>query len=133
MTARTTLDAVAMAQIIGDRDNQEDVLASHAIGPNAGVHSGERLLILADGMGGHAGGEVASRLVVESFADAYVNSQSKIHDVLRSSLDSANERLTQAVAETARLRGMATTIIGCVVSDNQLYWISVGDSDFELV
>ena len=128
MNSRDTCDAVATAQIIGDRDNQEDSLATYAIEPNTGEHSGELLLILADGMGGHAGGEVASRLVVESFAEAYVNSQAIIPDALRSCLDSANEQLARTVAESPGLRGMATTLIGCVVSDNLLYWISVGDS-----
>ena len=128
MTGRIAQNAVATAQIIGDRDNQEDSMATHELEADVGEHGGVLLLILADGMGGHAGGEMASSLVVESFAEAYINSQAEIPEALHSSLDSANERLADTVAETPKLRGMATTLIGCVISENRMYWISVGDS-----
>ena len=79
-------------------------------------------------MGGHSGGEVASKLAVESFVEAYINSQAIISESLRSSLDSANQRLADTVAEAPKLRGMATTLIGCAINESHLYWISVGDS-----
>ena len=85
-------------------------------------------------MGGHAGGEVASKQVVEHFCAAYVknspdrNSPGNIPGALRSSLNIANEALANTVAETPKLRGMGTTLIGCVIREDQLYWISVGDS-----
>ena len=47
---------------------------------------------------------------------------------LRSSLNSANEQLAEAVAETSGLRGMGTTLVGCVIRGHDLYRISVGDS-----
>ena len=103
MTGRTAQNAVATAQIIGDRDNQEDSLATHELEADVGEHGGVLLLVLADGMGGHAGGEMASSLVVESFAEAYINSQAEIPEALHNSLDSANERLADTVAETPKL------------------------------
>ena len=71
MTGRTAQNAVATAHIIGDRDNQEDSLASHELEADVGEHGGVLLLVLADGMGGHASGNVASRLVVERFSESY--------------------------------------------------------------
>lgn len=128
MTDQSVLPAVATAQIAGTRDYQEDRVAVHALAADAGKRAGELLLVLADGMGGHAGGEVASGLVVEQFCQDYIKSQADIIGALRSSLNSANEQLAEAVAETPKLRGMGATLIGCVVRGSDLYWISVGDS-----
>lgn len=128
MTGQAMPVAVATAQITGARDYQEDTVAVQVLAADAAAHAGELLLVLADGMGGHAGGEVASRLVVEQFCRAYAASPANIADALRSSLDSANERLAEAAADAPRLGGMGTTLVSCVVSESLLYWISVGDS-----
>lgn len=124
-------NTVATAQIIGARDYQEDSLAVQML--VAGGRADELLLVLADGMGGHAGGEVASKQVVEDFCTAYGNSPDRngpgnIPEALRSSLNIANEALANTVADRPKLRGMGTTFIGCVTREDQLYWISVGDS-----
>jgi len=131
MTDETVPKTVATAQITGARDYQEDSLAVQTLA--AAGRADELLLVLADGMGGHAGGEVASRQVVEDFCAAYINnpdseSSGNIPDALRSSLTIANEALANTVADRPKLRGMGTTFIGCVIREDQLYWISVGDS-----
>jgi serine/threonine protein phosphatase PrpC len=131
MTDETVPKTVATAQITGARDYQEDSLTVQTLA--AAGHADELLLVLADGMGGHVGGEVASRQVVEHFCAAYINnpdskSPGNIPDALRSSLNIANEALANTVADRPKLRGMGTTLIGCVIREDQLYWISVGDS-----
>ena len=136
MTDEIVAGAVASAQIKGARDCQEDSLAVQVLAGDG--DAGERLLILADGMGGHAGGAVASRLTVESFCAAYVKAANgmgaggqgsgDIPGMLGHSLYSANEALANAVADRPELGGMGTTLIGCVIRGDQLYWISVGDS-----
>jgi serine/threonine protein phosphatase PrpC len=128
MTDQSGTAVVATAQIAGTRDYQEDMMAVHALAADAGKRAGERLLVLADGMGGHIGGEVASRLVVEQFCQDYLNSQADVVGALRSSLNSANEQLAEAVVETPKLRGMGTTLIAGVVRGSDFYWISIGDS-----
>ena len=131
MTDETVPLAVATAQITGARDYQEDTLAVQTLAADG--RADELLLVLADGMGGHAGGEVASRQVVEHFCAAYVNSPDRkspgnISAALRNSLDIANEALANTVVDRPRLRGMGTTFIGCLIREDHLYWISVGDS-----
>jgi protein phosphatase len=94
MTDQSVLPAVATAQIAGTRDYQEDRVAVHALAADAGKRAGELLLVLADGMGGHVGGEIASGLVVEQFCQDYIKSQADIIGALRSSLNSANEQIS---------------------------------------
>ena len=119
---------VASAQLTGARELQEDALAIYVPVAGSGVRAGEVLLVLADGMGGHAGGEVASRLVVDSFCAAYHNSYASVTNAMRTSLDLANESLTRLIETEPNLAGMGTTLVGCVIQANRLYWISVGDS-----
>ena len=128
MTDQRGTPVVATAQITGKRDYQEDKVAVHALAADSGKRAGELLLVLADGMGGHVGGEVASRLVVEQFCKGYLNSVADVLEALRSSLNSANEQLAEAMVETPKLKGMGTTLVGCVIQGNELCWVSVGDS-----
>ena len=126
MTDQTIPKTVATAQIRGTRDYQEDTLAAQVL--SVGKSAEDLLLVLADGMGGHAGGGVASRLVADEFCMAYGNCPGNIPVDLRSCLDIANEALANAAVASPKLGGMGTTLIGCVIRDNELYWISVGDS-----
>jgi serine/threonine protein phosphatase PrpC len=128
MTGTIESRSIATGQIVGGRERQEDALAAHSPVSETGPRAGEVLLALADGMGGHAGGEVASRLVVDSFCAAYRESTGSVADALRTSLDLANEALAGAVASNPAMRGMGTTLSGCVVREDRLHWISVGDS-----
>jgi protein phosphatase len=118
----------ASAQLTGTREQQEDTLAIRAPVADSGVREGDVLLVLADGMGGHAGGEVASRLVVDSFCTAYHDSTGSVADALRTSLDLANESLARFIAGKPELTGMGSTLLGCVIQAQRLFWISVGDS-----
>ena len=128
MTGQAIMNAVAAAQITGSRDYQEDTLAAQLLAGDTGAHAGELLLVLADGMGGHVSGDVASRLVAEQFSEAYEKSTTNIPDALRSSLDTANEQLANSMEQSPKLGGMGTTLIGCAIREDRLYWISVGDS-----
>ena len=128
MTDKPADRVAASAQLTGAREQQEDALAIHAPVADSGARAGEVLLVLADGMGGHAGGEVAARLVVERFSAAYAESRLPIPDALRISLDLANEALAEAAADEPALHGMGSTLVCCAVNEDRLYWISVGDS-----
>jgi len=125
-TDRSAAAMVASATLTGAREQQEDALAmKHLV---AGARTNELLLVLADGMGGHVGGEIASRQVVDSFCAAYSSRPGTVPDALRSSLEAANECLAEAVLDVPELGGMGSTLVGCVVRENSLYWVSVGDS-----
>jgi PPM family protein phosphatase len=106
----------------GDRPYQEDRWALHTL------PDGTLLAILADGMGGHAGGAVASKLVVDAFLKSIEQGQS-----LSEGLQSANAAVGAGAAASAELTGMGSTLVGALVKDNEVRWISVGDSPLYLV
>lgn len=116
----------AGGQILGTREAQEDDLGFIA-GATLDPEGHHPAVVVADGMGGHAAGDVASGLVVREFMDAY-GVEGRPSDRLRAALDSANRALGEAIAENPALQGMGTTLVAAAVTSNGLEWISVGDS-----
>jgi len=125
---------IASDQIDGARDYQEDAYMVNQLGEaeNGDISS---LVIMADGMGGHAAGNVASNMVVATFNKTF---QAKfptpeIAEVLTDALNRSNDQIRASVKETPALRGMGCTMVTAYLQDNKLYWVSVGDSHLYLV
>lgn len=121
---------VATAAIKGGRDYQEDSLIAHfPLGQETGF------AILADGMGGHLCGDVASALVMsEAFAKLKMH-ETKLDDtdldipqILNAVATAANARVTQHIEDDPETYGMGSTLLATVVRGNHLFWVSVGDS-----
>jgi PPM family protein phosphatase len=96
--------------------------------PIARGPEGELVAILADGMGGHAGGALASRMVCETFLKAYATAEGGKRDRLINALTAANDAIAEKVCENPMLSGMGSTLIGVVFSEDGVEWVSVGDS-----
>jgi len=97
-------------------------------------HPGGRLLVVADGMGGHRGGATASRLAGETVKAQYLGSETyDIAQALREALTRANARIFTEAQANPDLRGMGTTTSALVVKDNQAWFAHVGDSRIYLV
>jgi protein phosphatase len=109
---------------VGERSAQEDY-SVFQVGPN-----GEELLaILADGMGGHSGGQVASHKAVNAFQATFrAYPSGSVATKLGVSLNQANTELSNAVRDEGHLDGMGCTLVGTHFSEEGLQWISVGDS-----
>ncbi len=93
------------------------------------VYAGPRLLALADGMGGHAGGEVASKMVIGEVE--YLDDDRQLDDLittLREAVKSANETLASAVAAHPELEGMGTTLTALRFAGAKVGLVHVGDS-----
>jgi protein phosphatase len=100
------------------------------------------LYLVADGMGGHAAGEVASHTAVSVMRDFLSEllpeaSTSECPDdarmeeyraLLEKAVFRANERIFTLGSEDAKLDGMGTTLSGALIRDNRLCWAHVGDS-----
>ncbi|MGE3229012.1 MAG: PP2C family serine/threonine-protein phosphatase, partial [Hyphomicrobium sp.] len=84
--------------------------------------------VLADGMGGHAGGALASRMACESFMKAYAVQEGPNPDRLIESLAAANKAIADTVDANPMLAGMGSTLVGVTFGAEGIEWVSVGDS-----
>jgi serine/threonine protein phosphatase PrpC len=91
--------------------------------------AGYRLLIVADGMGGHQGGEVASQTVVETVGEVFRRGFADPAGLLREAFDEANDRVHGMAARSAALNGMGTTGVALLLGPARRAWLAnVGDS-----
>lgn len=125
---------VATALWQGNRPYQEDTLLADFHG---GVDRG--FAVLADGMGGHAAGDLASRLVVIDAVSHLkflmhdgASLEANLHAELTSAITTANDVLKDRGRDDSRLSGMGTTFLATVMFEDRLYWASVGDSPLYL-
>ena len=102
----------------------------------------ENLFIVADGMGGHSSGEVASKLAAETLVEFYKRTAdedvtwpykmdrnlSYIENRLVCGIKLANWRVFEAAQKNAQLKGMGTTIVSCLINGDKCYVAHVGDS-----
>ena len=124
---------ISGAQIDGARDYQEDAFLITHLGDSDS--EGGSLVIVADGMGGHAAGNVASNMAVQTF-NKHVTSNfpnENLSDVLRESVQRANNSISETVRETAALKGMGCTLVAAVMEEKFIRWVSVGDSHLYLI
>jgi serine/threonine protein phosphatase PrpC len=107
--------------------NQDSLLAVPEIG----------LFVVADGMGGHRGGEIASAMAVEAVAENLkrsLNSSSKsainapLGELLKSALSDANKKVFLYAQENPELQGMGTTLTALLIAQGKFYIGQVGDS-----
>jgi protein phosphatase len=93
-------------------------------------YAGRYLFVVADGMGGHAGGDVASAIAVKRITetDRQYASPNDAEFALRSALLAANSLLAETVFEHGELTGMGTTVSGIVRVDDHVAIAHIGDS-----
>lgn len=91
---------------------------------------GPRLLLVADGMGGHAAGELASSLAIATVADLDVNppTNADVLTALADAIDDVGEAIGELIAEDPELTGMGTTITGLYWLGGRIAVVHVGDS-----
>lgn len=101
--------------------NQDSFLVDERLG----------LFIVADGVGGHFGGEVASALAVETVREVVSHpkaSEFKPKEVLVQAYEEASHRIFDRATNEPKLNGMGTTMVTSYVRDNKIYIGNVGDS-----
>jgi protein phosphatase len=89
------------------------------------------LFIVADGVGGHFGGEVASALAVETVREVVNHPRAtefRPKEVLAQAYEEASHRIYDRALQEPKLNGMGTTMVMSYVRDNSIYIANVGDS-----
>jgi serine/threonine protein phosphatase PrpC len=110
------------------RSMNEDTVAFVAPGEQDPEAKLGFLALVADGMGGHAAGEVASALAAEVVRQVYYSVDSTPPLSLRTALETANRTLFDYAATNSDCKGMGTTCSVLVVRDDHLWLAHVGDS-----
>lgn len=122
--------AFGNAQHIGLREQQQDSFGfSDPSDESFCAHAGF-LAVVADGMGGMQHGDLASRSAVRAFLQAYQrkHADETIADALWRSLYEASSSVASIQAGLAGGNELGTTLTAAVLYEEQLHWISVGDS-----
>lgn len=93
------------------------------------------LYVVADGLGGYEGGEIASRLLtikMSRYFEEHLNDDLKdesiVSDILLTALDKINGEIYKMEKSSPKYNGMGTTIVLVAVIYNKVYYLSVGDS-----
>ena len=128
------IDAFGLTDVGRKRKHNEDAYA---------LDETEGLFIVADGMGGHAAGEVAAKITVETIGEFIAATRQKEeatwpfkynHELhfnsnrLAIAIEKANERVMSAVAAQPWLKGMGTTVVAGLLNEKILSLAHVGDS-----
>jgi len=112
---------LAVESIAGQRPYQEDSALAETLA------DGRTLIAVADGMGGHAAGEVASQLALDTLVEAVRGGQR-----LDEAFGLANERVHRMAMEPGK-QGMGTTLVAIVVDASDFWVANVGDSRAYLI
>ncbi|WP_120631230.1 PP2C family serine/threonine-protein phosphatase [Ruegeria sp. EL01] len=118
----------------GQRDSQEDAIASRVFDA-----AGSGYIVIADGMGGHEAGEVASEMVISAWRDSLDNELEKdnsaeatLVDTLPLAAMQANAAIASHNEEQGDGFNMGSTLLGVLLLDQRVFWISIGDSPLYL-
>ena len=87
------------------------------------------LFLVADGMGGHQAGDMASRLCIDEVVKQMQQASVRTPvSAFEKAVESANERIYEQSLQDTALSGMGTTLVGATIENNIAYIVNVGDS-----
>lgn len=101
--------------------------------------TGHLICVVCDGMGGHTGGRIASKLASEVFADTCISnlrrdmSEQEVRSVAEFAVAAANSAVYERSREEEALRGMGTTLVSAIIWDDRAVLNNVGDSRAYLI
>lgn len=127
---QSTVKVIVRTDIGNVRSNNEDAGSFFKINDaKIGVEKG-CLLIVADGMGGHNAGEVASRMAVDIISEEYYkrNSDRSAERSLLKAFEFANKKIFDKASGNSSCKGMGTTCTAVAVSGSDIYFAHAGDS-----
>ena len=133
MRTNTDVELAGLTDLGCQRQNNEDSFAVWEPSSKEQLRNKGRLAIVADGMGGHEGGQEASRLAVDCIQKIYSTESGDPQTLLSSGFAAAHHCIQEYATAHPNLHGMGTTATAAVVFPSQLYFAHVGDSRLYLV
>jgi protein phosphatase len=100
------------------KTNEDSMLVDRSLG----------LFVVADGMGGHNAGEVASAIAVRTIRDSCARAAAPTEATLTEAFSLANEEVFNAAASGPEYEGMGTTVVAALTHEQRVLFGSVGDS-----
>ena len=125
--AETNLQVGSATDVGRRRDHNEDAFVTFE------TEDGGLVLVVADGMGGHLAGEVASAMAIEILQRELTRPAADPSETLRAAIELANQEIWNEAARDPDKSGMGSTIVAAIVVDNQAYLANAGDSPAYLV
>ena len=116
---------VAMSSVLGTRESQQD---SCYVDSDSG---GSAIGIVCDGMGGLAGGEIASQTAVKMFVEDYEQvrySQDNYYEFFQNEIKDIDTMITHLKNDRGEYLNAGTTLVAVTITNGFLQWVSVGDS-----
>ncbi len=133
MATSTTMPLVAALSDIGLRRRENQDSYGHFRGEGPAAAKGH-LVVVADGMGGHQGGGVASRLAVDTIVGAYRDAPAgSPTEILHQAFEQASHRIFETAQQRPDLASMGTTCTALVFVDNRVHVVHVGDTRAYLI
>jgi PPM family protein phosphatase len=134
MRVREGVEVAGLSDVGCQRQNNEDSYGYWEPADDLEYERKGRLAMVADGMGGHEGGQEASSLAVETIQQVYAEGAGNDPQaLLAEAFREAHQRIKQYAAQYPQFRGMGTTATAIVLLSTQLYYAHVGDSRVYLV
>jgi PPM family protein phosphatase len=134
MEIRPPLELANLTDVGCERENNEDYFCYSEPQSEEEFRRKGRLAVIADGMGGEEGGEIASRLAVEAIRDAYLTEpDGDPQACLISGFKAAHDAILECVRQRPQLHGMGTTCTAVVVANGNAHFAHVGDSRLYLI
>ncbi len=115
------------------RENNEDAVYFDSPEPSNNQHSKDYLMVIADGMGGHNGGEVASKLAVHHIYSARFRVGNDVNESLIKAFMDANRAIYNIAQADPSLKGMGTTCTALLMRKKKAYCAHIGDSRIYLL
>ena len=127
------IEASVLTHVGRVRTNNEDSVSLVRPCDQRHKSSHGTLAVVADGMGGHEGGEFASKLALEAIVRGYYSSIAPPSAALEEAFQIANREVYAASQQNSALKGMGTTCVAVAVRDDLAWWAWVGDSRLYLL
>jgi protein phosphatase len=127
MMAETQLQVGSATDVGQRRDHNEDAFVTFE------TEDGAAVLVVADGMGGHLAGEVASAIAIDVLQRELTSVADGPGEALKAAIERANLEIWQESERDQEKAGMGSTIVAAIVLDGQAYLANAGDSPAYLI